>query len=654
MKWFFQSTTIEQRSKQKYAVLQQDVSRIIEKNPGQSPGLLENTTMADNSTFLARNRTAIIATAATVASVAAAYYYVSSRKSTGDGSDESLPKSKKLKKKAKRTVDTPTSASTPSDSASSESSLAPEVAPVEKRGYPVDDFGKPAISSQALAEASPSQKESWASALKEDGNAEFKSKHYTEAIALYTAALTIKEDPVFYSNRSACYAALNDHASVIADTTKAIAIKNDYTKCILRRATSYEIIEEYENAMFDLTALTIYGNFSNKSIELVLERVLKKHSVKIVESKPSSENLPSAATIGAFFGAFVTEPTPEGISGEPLGADKFLLDAISRINGNTQNGYDEADALLKQALELYNVEELSPESPEANRAAIALEYASAFAFLKANTEEAAKLVDRAIALKPRTRCYVFRALINADKQSYVEAIADFETAKNLNSECPDTFYHLGQLHYLTGNFALAEENFARAKELNVDNVYAYIQLACIAYKNGDAADATNKFTAAKLRFPTSAEVPNYYGEILVDMGDTTAACKQFDVAAQLQLALPTFLVGSLPLQNKALCLSRESPDQLDEVETLLKNACELDPKSELARISLAQVMLQKEEVDSAIKYFEQALDLARTFEEKVQATSFAEATKMQKRIRNDPILTRKIAEVMQQAGMAQY
>lgn len=40
--------------------------------------------------------------------------------------------------------------------------------------------------------------------------------------------------------------------------------------------------------MFDLTALTIYGGFSNKSIEQVLERVLRKHSIKIVELKPKN------------------------------------------------------------------------------------------------------------------------------------------------------------------------------------------------------------------------------------------------------------------------------------------------------------------------------------------------------------------------------
>ena len=187
--------------------------------------------------------------------------------------------------------------------------------------------------------------------------------------------------------------------------------------------------------------------------------------------------------------------------------------------------------------------------------------------------------------------------------------------------------------------------------LHPDNVYAYIQLACITYKNGHRDLADEKFTEAKLKFPTSPEIPNYYGEILADKGDVEGALRQFDISARLQEKLDRFSVGALPLINKATVISRESLERIGEAETLLTKACALDPKSELARISLAQIKLQKDEVDDAIVLFEESCDLARSIEEKVQAISFAEATKMQKRIKNDPVLTRKIAELMGQSGV---
>ncbi|ODV77144.1 TPR-like protein [Suhomyces tanzawaensis NRRL Y-17324] len=591
--------------------------------------------------FFARNRTVIAVTALAGLSAAGAYYYLN-QPSAGDAPDAGKKKKNK-KKKAKK---------------AGEDSGANTPAPAEKeektRVYPVNAQGLPEVSDEVINGLTEAQKEEWALALKEDGNNEFKAKNYDDAIAYYTVALQIKKDPIFYSNRSACYAALNDHENVIKDTTEAIKIKPDYTKCVLRRATSYETIERYEDAMFDLTALTIYGGFSNKSIEQVLERVLKKHSIKIVESKPKTFNLPSASIIGSFFGAFVEETTPEGISEQSEGADKFLYDALVNININTQEGYEQADTLLNQALEAYNIEELSPESPQAGPASIALEYSAAFSFLKNQPQEAASGINKAIALKPRPRSYIFRALINADKQSYDDAIKDFAKAQEMDPECPDIFYHLGQLHYLTGDMANAEVNFVKAKSLNPENVYAYIQLACITYKNGLFDSAIEKFTEAKLKFATSPEVPTYYGEILADRGDIEGACKQFDIAARLQESLKTFSVGSLPLINKATCISRESLERMPEAEELLVRACELDPKSELAKLSLAQIKLQQEKVDEAIELFEESTDLARNFEEKVQATSFAEATKMQKRIRNDPVLTKKIAEVMQQSGAIPY
>lgn len=596
--------------------------------------------------FFARNRTAIGLTALAGVSAAGAYYYYSQQQSESNnaqGDSSSKKKKKKSKKKSKGTE---------GESSPGSSSNEKSVSSGDKL-YPVDAKGAPVISDEVADKLSEKEKEEWAIALKEDGNTEFKNKKYEDAIVFYSAALKLKTDPVFFSNRSACYAALNDHENVIKDTTEAIKIKPDYTKCVLRRATSYEILEKYTDAMFDLTALTIYGGFSNKSVEQVLERVLKKHSVKIVEEnlKNRTLELPSASTIGSFFGAFIPETNPEGLSETSEGADKFLFDALASINANTQEGYENADTLFNQAVEAYNVEELTDKSENAAKASIALEYSAAIKFLKNDPTSAASDIAKAMALKPRPRTYIFRALINADKASFAEAISDFEEAKRIDPKFADTFYHLGQLYYLTGDLQKAEENFTLAKDLNPSNVYAHIQLACITYKNGDIKAAEDKFTEAKLKFPTSPEIPNYYGEILADRGDIQAACKQFDTAARLQAALPTYSVGALPLINKATLISRESLERMDESEKLLTDACELDPKSELARISLAQIKLQKEQVDEAIVLFEESSNLARTIEEKVQATSFAEATKMQKRIKNDPILTKKIEEVMRKSMM---
>ncbi|KAI5950347.1 TOM70 [Candida jiufengensis] len=607
--------------------------------------------MSDN--FFIKNKTAIIVTALAVTSAFGAYYYYNQQqqesssktkdpKSTSDeksigGSGSSSSSSKKNKKKKKSKT---SSSPEPNDNATESTTAF-----TKTTKYPVNSKGLPALTSEIISSLPESEKEEWAMQLKEDGNTEFKNKKYEKAIEFYSAALELKKDPIYYSNRSACYAALDDHENVIKDTTEAIKLKPDYTKCILRRATSYEVLEQYEDAMFDLTALTIYGGFSNKSVEQVLERVLRKHSIKIVDQKEKKFALPSAATIGSFFGAFDDEKILNDLNESGEGGEKFLYDALIKIQNNTRDGYEEADTLINQA-----VNALKDDDTKVNVYAVALEYLSAFQFLKNDPATAADSINKAIELKPRPRAYVFRALINADKSSYEEALKDFKAAEDLDPKSPDIFYHLGQLFYLTGDLLNAEINFNKARSLHPDNVYAYIQLACITYKNGNPELAYEKFTEAKLKFPTSPEIPNYYGEILADKGDIENALKQFDISSRLQEKLDRFSVGALPLINQATVISRESLERIGEAETLLIKACELDPKSELARISLAQIKLQKDEVDDAIILFEESCDLARSIEEKIQAISFAEATKMQKRIKNDPILTRKIAELMRQSG----
>lgn len=52
-----------------------------------------------------------------------------------------------------------------------------------------------------------------ATAKKNEGNAFFKDKKYEEAIARYSEAIALDgKDVTFYSNRSACYAALEKYA----------------------------------------------------------------------------------------------------------------------------------------------------------------------------------------------------------------------------------------------------------------------------------------------------------------------------------------------------------------------------------------------------------------------------------------------------------
>lgn len=88
-----------------------------------------------------------------------------------------------------------------------------------------------------------------AQALKNEGNTFFKNKQYREAIAKYTGA--IENDPTdvtFYSNRSACHAALEQWENAAEDGRQCIIVKKDFVKGYFRYALGLQNMGNLEGA----------------------------------------------------------------------------------------------------------------------------------------------------------------------------------------------------------------------------------------------------------------------------------------------------------------------------------------------------------------------------------------------------------------------
>lgn len=63
-------------------------------------------------------------------------------------------------------------------------------------------------------------------------------------------ALRYKADPIFYSNRAACYANLGQSEQVIQDCNDALKLDPVYVKALNRRAHAFEKLEKYEEALY--------------------------------------------------------------------------------------------------------------------------------------------------------------------------------------------------------------------------------------------------------------------------------------------------------------------------------------------------------------------------------------------------------------------
>ncbi|QLQ79667.1 hypothetical protein HG537_0C03150 [Torulaspora globosa] len=590
---------------------------------------------SDNSvsSFISRNKTAIIATAAAgTAAVGAYYYYRQAQRAVLEDENkkgEGLESSKKKKKNKNKKK-------------GGESATA---APV----YPVDERGEPKLDN--VEELSQELKETYATALKDKGNEYFKKKDYDNALKYYNYALILKKDPVFYSNISACYVSLGQLDKVVENSTKALELKPDYSKALLRRASANESLENYADAMFDLSVLSLNGDFNGSSIEPMLERNLNKQAMLVLKEKLGkdvSQQLPSDTSLASFFGIFAPE-TDFANYNENDEADIELKKGLENLYRRTSEGYKLADESFKKATSFFTnkLNEFPDDESLKEKTAITLEHSGIFRFLKNDPLGAHDDIQKAIELHPRLNSYIYMALIMADKGQAEEYYQYFDKAIELDPSYGPAYYHRGQMYYITAQYEKAGKDFDKAKECDENNIFPYIQLACLAYRENKFDDCETLFSEAKRKFPTAPEVPNFYAEILGDKGDLEAALKQYDIAKRLEEALPGIHVGVAPLIGKATLLARQpSVENFREASTLLEEACKRDPRNEQAKVGLAQLKLQQEEVDEAIDLFEEAANLARTVDEKLQATTFAEAAKVQKRIRSDPVVSAKIEETL--------
>ncbi|KID99860.1 mitochondrial outer membrane 72K protein, partial [Metarhizium majus ARSEF 297] len=583
------------------------------------------------SSWVSENKAVVytIAGVAVVVTGAGVVYYLNSdsQKSRPESSPKLSKKERRKRKEAERKA---------------AETNEPTPAPSQAKSVAVESEDEiPEIDEATVTKLSPEQREQYAAKLKQAGNRAYGDKAYNKAIGLYSQAILCKPDPVFYSNRAACYSAMSEWDKVVEDTTAAIAMDPDYIKAINRRATAYEHQKKYSEALLDFTASCIIDNFKSESTAQAVERLLKvfaEHRAKeMMASRPPK--LPSPIFVGNYLQSFRQKGRPAGLE------DSVELDAetgkgqlqigLQGLEKKTGEGYEEARQAFEKALELGDLGEYE---------ALAYNLRGTMRTLLGNHAEATEDFDKSIELDPgMIQSYIKRASISLELGEPDKADAEFAKALEQDKDDPDVYYHRAQASFIKGDLAEAQKDYQKSIDLDKDFIFSHIQLGVTQYKMGSIASSMATFRRCIKNFPKVPDVYNYYGELLLDQSNFSEAVEKFDTAMEMEKQTKPMSMNVLPLINKALALFQWKQD-FKEAEQLCQKALIIDPECDIAVATMAQLLLQQNKVTEALKYFERAAELARTEGEIVNALSYAEATRTQVQVTEKyPKLAAKLA-----------
>jgi import receptor subunit TOM70 len=433
---------------------------------------------------------------------------------------------------------------------------------------------------------------------------------------------------------------MSEWDKVIEDTTAAINMK-----AINRRATAYEHQKKYSEALLDFTASCIIDNFKSESTAQAVERLLKAFAEQKAKEMMASRapRLPSPIFVSNYLQSFRTKPRPAGLEDSvelspETGLGQLQL-GFQGLEKKTGEGYEEARQAFEKALELGDLGE---------HEALAYNMRGTIRTLLGNHAEATEDFDKSIELDPKMiQSYIKRASISLELGEPEKAEAEFEKALEQDSNDPDVYYHRAQAHFIKGDLSDAQKDYQKSIDLDKDFIFSHIQLGVTQYKMGSIASSMATFRRCIKNFPKVPDVYNYYGELLLDQGNFSEAVEKFDTAMEMEKQSKPMSMNVLPLINKALALFQWKQD-FKEAEKLcqkaliseyplyhpqiffsLANTVLVDPECDIAVATMAQLLLQQNNVPAALKYFERAAELARTEGEIVNALSYAEATRTQ-------------------------
>ncbi|XP_037279432.2 translocase of outer membrane 70 isoform X1 [Rhipicephalus microplus] len=478
-----------------------------------------------------------------------------------------------------------------------------------------------------------------AKAFKNQGNKYFKEGKFDKAIECYSEAIALcppqnkNELATFYQNRAAAYENLKNYTAVITDCTKAIDLNFQYVKALHRRAKAYEVVNELDKCLEDITAVCILEGFQNQNSLLVTDRVLKKIGKASAKEliKVRKPMLPSKHFIRNYFISFCEDPVVKAVQAHREGKPFLTSDSPG-------SAYAQAvECLAKEKYEEV-IEHCTKEiENEGEALAEALLLRGTLHMLQGLSQSTVDDLNRVLqmdsaSLKVRVNALIKLGTLKVHAEKLEEALEDFEKAASQDPSNADVFLHRGQVLLLLDRLEDTLKDMERSVSLRPDFPSAAAQRCYVQYRYGAATKDANKqmealqdFEKVQQMFPNCPECYFLHAQILSENKEFEKAEENF---LKAQKADPTD--PNVPVHLGILHL--QWTQDFEKAAEFMYKAISMDEKCQFAYETLGSVQVQRGFLKEGLELFEKAISLAQTEAELAHLLSLRDAAAAQGKV----------------------
>lgn len=445
------------------------------------------------------------------------------------------------------------------------------------------------------------------------GNECFSAKKFPEAIEHFSKAIELNpNDHVFYSNRSACYANLEEYDKALEDATKCVNMKPDWARGYARKGLAEYYLGKYEEAEqtytkgleLDPTSQQFKdelervraskaeggeaGGFGGQFMQQAMGKLLMNPETAAYFSDPEFvKKLTAIQKNPQMIGMYMNDPKIQK-------AFNVILSDFGGAGAEAAAGFNPAGTGAGEPMAEETKKQEAPEQPKP----------------KAETKPEPKAeAPKAEAPKAKSSSSPAEEEKNRGNEEYKKknfdkAITHYQKAIELDPKEPIYYNNLAAVYVEQKLYDKAIEACSKAEEICKGGHYDYVKLAKILARRASAHSHKGEYAIA-LDFYQKSLLENRDDKVKEEMKKVEKLKKEVEASAYVNPEL----AEQHRLKGNELYGQGKFPDAIKEYDEAIKRS----PKDAKLYANRSTALMKLMEYPTALKDIERCLEIDPTY-----------------------------------------